>query len=1609
MSANLIPLTSDGGFSTAGNVTGGNISATGKITGGSVDTVNLVVNNISSDDSTLVSIQDGLQVYGSVTADNIGNVASINLDGNVSNVLSGLGTWIAGGGGGGGDYANANVAAYGEAGWAGNIIPSANATYTLGNSTMWWSNAWFASNTIYIGGVPLGVSSNELTVNGNTVVTANATGTSTTTGNVSITGNVSAGNIIATNVGNVAALNLTGSSSTVLYGNGTFAAVAASSSYGNANVVANLAALSSNPVSSTGNVTAGNLVTAGLATVTGNVQAGNVRTAGLVSATGNITGGNVLTGGVISATGNITGAFIKGNGSELTNLPAPTVAQDITSTGDMSIMTYDGNLKYVNYATVEPSTGNIKTSGNISATGNIIGGNIRTAGLISATGNIIAGNLDAVNLVINNISSDNSTIVSVQDGLQVYGNIIADNIGTVAAVDLDGNVSNVLSGSGTWIAAGSGGNANTGNVTFDDVNIIGTGNLNLQPDPADAGAYLNIYLTAGPDIHISGGSGYSGAVILGTDEEANVAILPGGNVAIQAGNVSGTKTWTFDTAGNLTLPMGGVVYETNIPDGALSGSAIALKPTGGTTANQQLLIYPTANDGDHIHLTSGNLYTTELFLGSDNFYVKLANTGNVVINSNDGNSSNAMWTFGTDGNLTVPGTVTAAAGETLILQAAPGQNADLMSNNGNNVVYVNDTAAYVQTVDGVGTVSLWTFDTAGNLSAPGNVSAVGNVTGAYIVGNGSALTSITGANVSGTVTSATTAATVTTAAQPNITSVGTLTSVTVTGNATMGNLITSGGNIFGANNVSANTFSALGNVTVGGLTVNGAGVVTGNLQVQGNLTYNNLTNLTTANLVFGLANTTTGISTTGSGFVVGNTNEATFLYNYSTQAWNSNIGISAAGNVAGGNIRTTGLISATGNLTAGNVSATNLTGTLATAAQTNITSVGTLSTLSASGNVTGGNVLTAGIVSATGNITGNFILGNGSQLSGIITSVANINSGTSNVTVVSSGGNVTVGVGGTSNVAVFATTGEYVTGVVSASGNVTGGNLLTGGIVSSTGNITGGNIRTAGVISSTGNITGGNVGATLLSGTTVSVTGNVTGGNITTVGIITATGNITGGNISATNHTGTTVSVTGNVTGGNITTAGQVSATGNITTANSFVGNLVGTTVSVTGNVSAGNVIVNGQPTTYGYVNGAYLLAQNTTDQSVGLNGVVNFQTTNASNGSIITKTSNSQVTLAAGNTYKLEAIVRRLTSSSTWGAVRWYDVTNAAYVGIEGFSEVVTGSSAIGSTNVATAYVTPSVNTTYELRQTTVNTISVSANYATIEITQVNPAIAVQATATGTVSATVGNVTLSNSYSQVVAASSPGTTIFTLPTLQPGTYLITARAKYNGGYSVMGIFTGGSQVANTSAFSWYQTSGSVNNGLNGTWVLTVTTPTVYTINVWGGGTVSAGSDGSAVANYIKIDSTFALNTLATMSLTGNITTTGNVSATGNVYGTNLTDKTTSSWTVATGTNTYSITVPINGNYQLWVRCNIPNGIFAYQATVSVTNTNVPVLGTQRACNYTGGGSPILLTTMPTQIVGADGTISTAVVATTTANRFDFVINNTSGSSQTVYWGYVTL
>lgn len=158
-------------------------------------------------------------------------------------------------------------------------------------------------------------------------------------------------------------------------------------------------------------------------------------------------------------------------------------------------------------------------------------------------------------------------------------------------------------------------------------------------------------------------------------------------------------------------------------------------------------------------------------------------------------------------------------------------------------------------------------------------------------------------------------------------------------------------------------------------------------------------------------------------------------------------------------------------------------------------------------------------------------------------------------------GNLTLGAGGATTV-IVTSTGANITGYVTGSGNITGGNLLTTGLVSATGNITGGNLLTPGTATVSGNIVGANISAVNHTGTTVSVTGNITGGNVLSSGLVSAAGNVTGGNvISAGAITASgAISAVGNVTGGNLRTAGLVSAAGNITSAGNidavfFIGN----------------------------------------------------------------------------------------------------------------------------------------------------------------------------------------------------------------------------------------------------------------------------------------------------------------------------------------------------------------------------------------------------------------------------------------------------------------------
>jgi hypothetical protein len=119
-------------------------------------------------------------------------------------------------------------------------------------------------------------------------------------------------------------------------------------------------------------------------------------------------------------------------------------------------------------------------------------------------------------------------------------------------------------------------------------------------------------------------------------------------------------------------------------------------------------------------------------------------------------------------------------------------NAKLANSNviiGNTTISLGST---VTTVTGLTGVTATTF--TGNLS--GSASSANSVAGANVSGAVAYATtanSVAGANVSGQVGNALIAGTVYTNAQPNITSVGTLTSLTVTGNTTTGNLIISSG------------------------------------------------------------------------------------------------------------------------------------------------------------------------------------------------------------------------------------------------------------------------------------------------------------------------------------------------------------------------------------------------------------------------------------------------------------------------------------------------------------------------------------------------------------------------------------------------------------------------------------------------------------------------------------------------------------------------------------------------------------------------------------------------------------------------------------------------
>jgi len=1119
-----------------------------------------------------------------------------------------------------GNVTGANLNTSGQLSVGGNAIVAGDLTVT-GNASL--------SGNIVGDKITNGTTSVEIqTPNGNANITIGGTSNvavfSTTgafiTGVVSANGNITGGNI------NAAGLSLS------------------------SNVVSALN--STSDITTTANISGGNLSgtnIVGTLTTASQTNITSVGTLGSLSVSGNTTSGNLITSGVYNSAGN-SSVFFQNNNTNSANV----VVSQAGANGSIVIRIGESTVTPGTFglfangviATTSNLTGaNISTGGVVSASGNITGGNLNAAGLslssnvvsalnstsnITTTANVqanyfvgtfagnISGNITApgsnTQVVFNNdgnaAASSAFTFNSTSNVVSVFGNVIGNNILANSVISATGNI---ISNTGLYVGAG----ATTSGLTNPIIVAEATGLAYVQVaarNTANTGsADMVTYADNGDDTRAwtdmgMAGSGFNDTAYTITNANDGYVFVQGnadgtgGNLVLATGNLGNAADIVFATGGFLDAnekmrfinATGQFWIET--ATNATSATSGALKVSGGAGIAGNAYVGGLISAAGNV--TGGNLSGTSI-------------TGSVV---------SASGTI-TGGNLATGGTASAGGNITGANILTGGLISAAGNITGGNIL----GGANVNATSLTGT----TVSVSGNITG-GNISSVANITGGNVNTNkivGTALTLIS----TGDLTLSTTGN-----INANNEYINNVPSPVQDGDAVnklyVDGLVTTG---FAFHQpVYAATNTTLASATGGTITYtqpNGAGngigatltttgsfnlIDTANIQTigtrvlvkdEGNAVYNG---------VYTWANSTAIVRSTDTDEYGADSTQALSLNDYFfVQSGNVNAGsayiVSApAGTITFGTSNITFAQFSSSQVYTANTSAgISLNGTVINALVDNVTTAfssgnivvktgaqlttpnigaATGTSLSTTGNVTGGNILTGGIVSATGNITGNYFFGNGSQLTGI--DATSIQNGTSNVRVVSSGGNVAVSIGGTSNVAVYATTGEYVTGLISASGNITGGNLLTGGLISSTGNITsaanvaGANVISTGLVTATGNIvttanvSGGNVlSSALIQGVTLSASGNVNGANITTAGLISATGNITGSNI---------------LTGGLVSATGNITSAANIAGGNAIITTLVqGTTLSATGNVNTVGIVGTGNISTTGNISGGNLLA----------------------------------------------------------------------------------------------------------------------------------------------------------------------------------------------------------------------------------------------------------------------------------------------------------------------------------------------------------------------------------------------------------------------------------
>jgi hypothetical protein len=266
-------ISSTGNITTTANISGGFILGNGsQLTG-------LPANYGNANVTTL------LAAFGSNAISTTGNVTAGNFIGNgqyLTNINAGNIT---------GAYGNANVAAFMAAFGANTITTTGNVT--AGNIS--------ATGTVSISGLGINFAGSGLVNATNHLAYAGqgaafgSYNTGNTTGNAYMFTDGAAGNVqliagpspssqtwnFSGATGN---LTLPGNTSAINYANGVSILTGLGSTYGNANVAANLAAFGSNPILTTGNISGGNLVASANLTSTQQTVVGTAN----VGTTGNI-------------------------------------------------------------------------------------------------------------------------------------------------------------------------------------------------------------------------------------------------------------------------------------------------------------------------------------------------------------------------------------------------------------------------------------------------------------------------------------------------------------------------------------------------------------------------------------------------------------------------------------------------------------------------------------------------------------------------------------------------------------------------------------------------------------------------------------------------------------------------------------------------------------------------------------------------------------------------------------------------------------------------------------------------------------------------------------------------------------------------------------------------------------------------------------------------------------------------------------------------------------------------------------------------------------------------------------------------------------------------